>query len=184
MSRTAYRDRATSSRRSGAKLVQRGSEVKDKQVGEHRGRVYAGSKTGGAHDTETGPAIENLQTEEPEDPQLHPEQALAGEQQRRQWVGLDAPMCPGACGLSQRRPRSGERVRRQAARVTARTRAAISPGELGAPVGDAVTSRFYNAPVEYLGSRNDSRDSRLLGRTVAFWMPRPFQYPSAYTHCD
>ncbi len=64
--------------------------MKDKQVGEHRCRVNARSKARRAHDTEAGPAVEDLQPQEPEDPQLHPEQALARQQQRRQWVCLDA----------------------------------------------------------------------------------------------
>ena len=41
------------------------SEAEDEQVGEHRGGINARSKAGGAHATEAGPAVEDLQPQEP-----------------------------------------------------------------------------------------------------------------------
>ena len=143
-----------------------GSEVKDKQVGEHRGRIDAGSEAGGAHDTEAGPVVENLQPQKAEYSQLHPEQALARKQHRRQGVGLNAPVAQEQVGchdVGTVQEHKGNQSGKGHSTDTIRQ----GPRELGA------TRRLY--PFGWLcntasnaGGNGGSRDRRLLGRTVAF----------------
>jgi len=156
-----------------------GGEVEDEQVGEHRRRINASSKACGAHDAEAGPAVEDFQPQEPEDRQLHPEQALARQQQRRQRVRLNAVVAQEQVG----RHHVGtvqEREGNQGGQGNRADASRQSPRELGTARRPYPIRRLCNTLGNARG-QGGSRDGLLLGRTVAFYaavLPIPIDmYP-------